>query len=198
MLFDPDSSPLPAGNVRSVAVRADGLVALSAADDAAATGVAVISGDPGVPANWDVHTPPVAPLPHWQLDAVAFDPAGDLWISALSMGVAILELGGDVTGAVPPPTASVATLLPPSPNPFNPRTTLSFAVPDGGAAVVLDVVDVRGRQVRRLVDGFRPAGTHRVLWDGLDTRGRAVASGLYLARLRAGGGVDSEKLLLVR
>lgn len=197
-LFDTQNSPLPAGNVRSIDVRSDGLVALSAADGQNATGVALISGDPADPASWTVHTPPVAPLPHWQLDAVAFDPAGDLWISALSMGVAILELDLGTTGAQDLPALAGPRLLPPAPNPFNPRTQLNFTVPAGGATIALDVVDARGRQIRRLAAGPRAGGRHALTWDGRDDDGRDAASGVYFARLRSGQTVDIRKLVLVR
>ena len=47
--------------------------------------------------------------------------------------------------------------------------------------VIMRMVDVRGRVVRTLVKGWRPAGAHRAFWDGRDDGGRAVASGVYLA-----------------
>lgn len=55
------------------------------------------------------------------------------------------------------------------------------------AAVRLDVFDLRGRRVRRLVEGAYGAGEHVAAWDGRDDRGIVTASGLYFARLEAGG-----------
>ena len=49
----------------------------------------------------------------------------------------------------------------------------------------LSVFDVRGALVERLVQDTRAAGQHTVTWSGLDDRGREVASGVYLVRLRA-------------
>jgi subtilisin family serine protease len=84
------------------------------------------------------------------------------------------------------------------PNPFNPRTTLRFALPSAGRAV-LEVHDLAGRRVRRLLAAELPAGEHEVAWDGTDDSGRAVASGQYVARLRAGEtGPVTRKLTLVR
>ena len=67
-----------------------------------------------------------------------------------------------------------------APNPANPGTHISYDLP-GATQVVLRIVDVRGRLVRTLVDGWRPAGAHRAFWDGRDDAGRSAASGVYLA-----------------
>jgi hypothetical protein len=89
------------------------------------------------------------------------------------------------------------------PNPFNPATRIGFDLPEpnGGAptpVVQLDVIDLRGRLVRRLLRASLPAGRHGVLWDGRDERGREVPSGVYLARLQVAERVVSGKLLLLR
>ena len=83
------------------------------------------------------------------------------------------------------------------PNPFNPRTTIGFDLARS-QAVRLDIYDLRGRLVRRLVDEPMPAGKHTAVWDGRDERGRNAASGTYLYRLRAGEEVHRRKMQLVR
>jgi hypothetical protein len=83
------------------------------------------------------------------------------------------------------------------PNPFNPRIELSFALPVAGR-LSLAVFDARGARVRRLLDGDFEAGGHHETWDGLDDAGRPLPSGLYVARLRAGGVAEAIKLTLVR
>ena len=83
------------------------------------------------------------------------------------------------------------------PNPFNPTTAVRFAVPRD-TRLRLDVLDVRGRLVRRLLDGPVAAGFHRQVWDGRDANGRGVASGVYHLRLRADGEERSRKITLVR
>ena len=67
------------------------------------------------------------------------------------------------------------------PNPFNPTTVIRYAIPDG-AHVTLVVYDLLGRDVARLVDGIKPAGTYAVTFDG-----SLVASGVYYYVLRSGG-----------
>jgi uncharacterized membrane protein len=68
------------------------------------------------------------------------------------------------------------------PNPFNPMTTIEFALPRT-ESVRLAIHDLSGRLVRTLVMGEVQAGDHSVVWDGTDARGNAVASGTYLYRL---------------
>jgi hypothetical protein len=96
-----------------------------------------------------------------------------------------------------PPSVLTAGLQGNWPNPFNPATTVGFALPQAGP-VRLTVHDPRGRLVRVLVDGARDAGTHTVVWDGRDAGGRPVASGIYLARLQGVDGQDVRKLTLAR
>ena len=91
-----------------------------------------------------------------------------------------------------------ATPLPvAAPNPFNPRTEITFSLPAAGP-VRLDIYDIRGRLVRVLEDGARAAGPHTVAWDGCDAAGQPAPSGTYLCRLRAGEQGATGKLMLVR
>jgi flagellar hook assembly protein FlgD len=62
--------------------------------------------------------------------------------------------------------------------------------------VTLSVFDVAGRRVRTLVDGWMRAGPHSSRWDGRDDGGRAVASGVYFARLEAGRILSRRMVLL--
>lgn len=84
------------------------------------------------------------------------------------------------------------------PNPFNPSTTIQFALPYD-ARIQLTVYDVTGREVARLADGERSAGTHRVSWDGANRDGAAVASGVYFYRLETDAGqAQQRRLVLLR
>jgi hypothetical protein len=85
-----------------------------------------------------------------------------------------------------------------APNPFNPRTTIRFALPTD-RRVDLSVHDVAGRLVRRLVAGETlPAGRHAVTWNGRDRAGRGVAAGVYLYRLEAGETVETRRMTLIK
>lgn len=84
------------------------------------------------------------------------------------------------------------------PNPFNPMTSIPFELADGQGDVVvkLDILDVRGRLVRTLVDGQRAGGQrHQVSWDGTNNSGQRVPSGTYMSRLRIQGMQPQARLL---
>lgn len=83
------------------------------------------------------------------------------------------------------------------PNPFNPSTTLRFTLART-TPVTVDVLDVRGRLVRRLHAGALTAGEHAVHWDGCSDDSTPAAGGVYLARLGGDGGSALLKLVLVR
>ena len=91
----------------------------------------------------------------------------------------------------------VFTLHQNAPNPFNPATSIPFSLARRGT-VRLVVHDALGRTVRTLVDGPRAAGTHTLRWDGRDDSGRAVSSGVYICRMRAGAFEKSIKMTFMR
>ncbi len=95
-------------------------------------------------------------------------------------------------------TAPRVTMLGPNvPNPFNPRTEISFDLVRTGQTR-LSIFDVRGMLVRRLFDENLQAGSHTAVWDGNNGSGQAVGSGTYLYRLESGPEVQVRKMLLIR
>jgi FlgD Ig-like domain len=84
---------------------------------------------------------------------------------------------------VPAPGPAALRFAPPEPNPSGGRTTLRYELP-APAHVDLTVYSVQGDRVRTLEAGPAAAGPHVLAWDGRDARGRAVAAGVYLVRLR--------------
>lgn len=104
----------------------------------------------------------------------------------------------DFTSGAPLPAAAGAVLLPPSPNPFNPRTTVAFELPARGPAT-LRVFDAAGRAVATLLEArVLEAGRHALAWDGRNDTGRPAPGGLYLLRLEAAGGVQVRKAALLK
>ena len=83
------------------------------------------------------------------------------------------------------------------PNPFNSGTVIRFALPQS-QEVELAVFNLAGQKVATLLQGMRPTGNYTINWDGRDNNERALASGMYLYRLRAGQHQETRKLLLLR
>lgn len=78
------------------------------------------------------------------------------------------------------------------PNPFNPSTTIEFAVPIE-TEVTLAIYDVLGRTVGTLVNETKPAGTYQITFDA-----SGLASGLYIYRMKAGDYTNSKKMLFIK
>jgi hypothetical protein len=84
------------------------------------------------------------------------------------------------------------------PNPFNPTTTINFDLPEV-ADVKLVIYDISGRKIRTLVNNSSvAAGYKKIVWNGRDDYGNAVATGMYIYRLRAGEYVDVKKMTFLK
>jgi hypothetical protein len=103
------------------------------------------------------------------------------------------EAGGSLSR---PATYTLAQNVP---NPFNPRTTIRYTLPER-ADIRLVVYDLTGRRIRTLVRGVQQPGRYSVVWDGRDETGRDVASGIYLYRLEVvgRGTVETKRMALIR
>lgn len=88
-------------------------------------------------------------------------------------------------------------LLPNYPNPFNAGTMISWQMPHSGR-VTIDIYDVIGRRVCRLLDQQQNAGIHSLRWDGVDQAGQIVASGIYFCRITAGRWHAKLKMVMLR
>ena len=84
-----------------------------------------------------------------------------------------------------------------APNPFRERVTVSFELPSR-QPVQLAIYDLSGRLCRRMFDGGLEAGKHDLVWDGRDSQGRPVTSGIYFVVLQTPVGQHREKLVKVR
>ncbi len=135
--------------------------------------------------------------------------------SFIDLSLTLFHIGGTNTVTIPSslipwynsisntdiaaPTASESTELPEIlmlggnyPNPFNPVTTIEYALP-ATDHVRLVVYDLAGHEVAVLVDEVKPAGNHTVRFDAVD-----MPSGLYVCRLQAAGKIDMHAMILVK
>lgn len=121
--------------------------------------------------------------------------------SIVEAGIDDFEIYGvnTPTDAPVPAATDLARLLHAAPNPISVSTggTLRFQLAKA-TQVSLEILDVQGRIVSKLVDGLQPAGQHSIQWSGEDSEGRAVPGGIYFQRFRAGGVEQSEKLVVIR
>jgi len=117
------------------------------------------------------------------------NPAPKLWKITLPAGVNT-GVGGEEK------LPATISLMQNYPDPFNPSTNIDFTLPAAGA-VNLTVYDILGREVRILLQGNVPAGYRSVTWDGRDSHGTPVGSGVYFYRLLTGSNYSATKKMIV-
>ncbi|MCP4566007.1 MAG: T9SS type A sorting domain-containing protein [FCB group bacterium] len=83
------------------------------------------------------------------------------------------------------------------PNPFNPTTTIEYALPKR-SGVEITVYNIAGQKVKTLLEATQPTGYYSLTWDGTDRYGRPVATGIYLYRLQAGDFIQTQKMVLLK
>ena len=83
------------------------------------------------------------------------------------------------------------------PNPFNAQTAIQYQIAEAGE-VRLTVYDFLGQQVRTLVQEAQAPGIYLVVWDGRDTQGQMLASGMYFCRLEAGPFAAVRRMMLLK
>jgi hypothetical protein len=111
-------------------------------------------------------------------------------------GYALL-LPDQVTGDDPPTPAHRDYLSQNFPNPFNPSTTIQFGIKESGH-VRLSIYSASGRLVTELINGTLPAGDHTETWNGTNSSGQHVSSGVYFYRIEAGEFSTKSKMILLR
>lgn len=114
-----------------------------------------------------------------------------------SMYKIALEPATSVAASEQPQQREAISLLQNYPNPFNAGTTIRYRLKES-SQVQLEVFDLTGRLVRRLMDASQPAGDYHINWDGTDGQGRSVASGTYVYRLRTEQRMEVRRMVLVR
>jgi hypothetical protein len=83
------------------------------------------------------------------------------------------------------------------PNPFNGTTSIRYALPSE-MHVTVDIYNALGERIRRLVDATQEAGQYAASWDGRDSAGATLGSGVYVAVMKAGEHTAAQKMLLLK
>jgi hypothetical protein len=81
------------------------------------------------------------------------------------------------------------------PNPFNPSTTISYQIPEGGANISLSIFDIRGRLVTELFNGFQEYSNkpYEFTWNA-----DKFSSGIYFIGLSSGAKIKTQKIILIK
>jgi hypothetical protein len=95
------------------------------------------------------------------------------------------------------PVPTVYSLSQNFPNPFNPTTTIGYAIPQTGQ-VELAIFNTAGQKVRTLVAQEQSAGFYKMVWDGRNEMGESVGSGVYIYRLHSGSFSKTAKMNLIK
>ncbi|HNX02291.1 MAG TPA: FlgD immunoglobulin-like domain containing protein, partial [Candidatus Cloacimonas sp.] len=111
-------------------------------------------------------------------------------------GTQFISISNSINDPDAPET--VTSLLPNSPNPFNPETTLYFTLAKNNTPVSLNIYNLKGQLVRHLVSGVLASGKHSCVWNGLDDAGKEVSSGVYFSRLFTPDNQQTRKMLLAK
>jgi len=83
------------------------------------------------------------------------------------------------------------------PNPFNPETAIRFSLKEA-APVRINIFNIKGQLVQSLVNSDLQAGYHKVVWNGKDSRGNRVSSGIYMYRMETPKYTKTMKMMLMK
>ncbi len=83
------------------------------------------------------------------------------------------------------------------PNPFNPSTTISYSIPNDGK-VDITFYNIKGQKVKTLINGEQQAGAYKMVWNGDDSSGKNVSSGIYFYKLSVGNKMIIKKMILLK
>jgi hypothetical protein len=137
------------------------------------------------------------------------------WPSTLALNAGTIKDANGVTNAATPEPVDVTPaediidaieVLPDEfslgtnyPNPFNPTTTIEYAIPaDGAGLVELVIYNMNGQKVRTLVSETQDAGYYNVVWDGRNDVGELVSSGIYVYQIVSGSFTKNHKMTFIK
>ena len=84
------------------------------------------------------------------------------------------------------------------PNPFNPNTQIEFVL-GKDELISLNIFDIKGRLINSLINNVNyPAGYHNLAWDGKNTIGKKVPSGMYIYKLMSENQTIMRKMVLMK
>ncbi len=158
----------------------------------------VISGDEPIqlPSEWTLYS--------YQLDdyvgdiiRVAIHTVSEQTFFAMFDDIMVVNNGATVDANDQVVIPEVTALRGNYPNPFNPETNISFDV-KSNSDVAIDIYNIKGQKVTRLIEKNFNAGRHTVVWKGQDDAGKNVASGVYFYKMTSGDYTQTKKMMLMK
>jgi len=153
-------------------------------------------GDTGSDWGFDIAVDPAdnVLVTGWFMNTVDF--GGGPLVSAGERDIFVAKFGPAWTGVVDSPPGKRLTACS-YPNPFNPRTTIAITLPEKDH-VILRIYDVNGRVVTTLYDGMMSQGFTEISWDGTNSKGARMSSGVYFYSVVAGTYTQTKKMVLLK
>jgi len=138
--------------------------------------------------------------------AIVGNEAFAIWADGISsgkteiLGLYAQKLSNEIVALDDPTTPSISQfkLIQNYPNPFNPSTNIKFTINDITNPYTLNIYNLKGQLVKTLVKGNLEKGTHNILWDGTDSKGETVSSGIYLYSLSNGKSNQIKRMVLMK
>lgn len=168
-------------------------VMVSFSDPVTGRRLKVDRGNAGLQTFWKLHSLPEGTYV-WSVQAIDQGYAASAWSEEQSFRVT--DGGGKLT-RVEEEVRTTTMLQAGYPNPFTQEITIPFTLKEP-SSVEISIYNILGSRVERLLSESLMSGTHHVQWTGTDERGAAVAAGLYLVRLNAGGVQHVQHVTLIR
>ena len=141
---------------------------------------------------------PLNPFGNGDILVEGFDDMSTVCLIVINKTTGVMTYSFDTDVWTGVPEEGGFALSGPAPNPFTDGTEIAYSVPLSAGTTSLSIYDVSGRLVTTLVDGVATLGDAVTYWDGTDTDGRRVASGVYFARLVAGDRTATRRVVLLR
>jgi hypothetical protein len=154
--------------------------------------------------DWTLYNKTNSPIPYNLVYTLTIDPDGNIWTGSVNFdepgGLVCFHPGTvsfidmNTSGNVTPSTFS---LFQNYPNPFNPETTIRYDLAKSGH-VKISIYNISGQQVKMLKQGFQTAGSYKIQWNGRNSLGEAVPSGIYLLELTINGYRQTKRMILLK
>lgn len=141
--------------------------------------------------NWIFYNTSNSGLPHNSVFSIVIDKFNNKWI-ATGNGLAVFNEEGIISSVGNPIIIEEFSLSQNYPNPYNPNTKIKYSIPQQ-SFVTLKVYDLLGREIATLVNEEKPAGIYETEFNGSN-----LTSGVYFYQLKAGGFVETKKMILLR